>query len=159
MKYTVYEIRPTTTYARLMYQVSAECEDDALEQAQLGNVEAVDYGELDYLDYGESGWAIRSGAHDEREAFKEAATTGSQEPITSTEPEMLYACPNCKSHRVQSQMWVSTNTGEVLSDTDRYAWCQACEDDGRDGEIRSQDLLLIPAAETREGVARIAGER
>ena len=71
----------------------------------------------------------------------------------STEPETFYACPVCKSHRLQSQMWVRTNTGEVLDDTERYAWCDACEADGHDAEIRPQDLLLIPAAETREGIA------
>lgn len=65
--------------------------------------------------------------------------------------EKFWACPVCKSHRVQAQMWVRVNTEEVIDDTERYYWCDACEEDRGDGE--TDHLIELPAAETREGVA------
>ena len=76
MVYHVYEVRQVTTYARFMYKISATSEDEALEQAQNGDIEATECGELDYVDYGESGWAVRTGDHNVREAFAEASAAG-----------------------------------------------------------------------------------
>lgn len=65
----------------------------------------------------------------------------------SEEPK-VWACTTCASCRVQSQMWVTANTSHVLDDTGRYHWCDACEEDGDDGEQKY--LTEIPLSETRE---------
>lgn len=55
-------------------------------------------------------------------------------------PAEKITCPRCGSDRVQLQMWVDANTKEVFDDTERYAWCNQCEDDGNDGEIGWNEL-------------------
>jgi hypothetical protein len=65
--------------------------------------------------------------------------------------EKVLVCSDCKSTDIQRQMWVHQTSGEVVDDTGRYAWCNACERDGFDG-IRegSSSLEEIPRKETRE---------
>ena len=68
---------------------------------------------------------------------------------TADPNRLVWCCPECRSSRVQSQMWVRTNTGEVLDDTERYGWCDACE-----SELSSLDEL--PWRECLEGAAEAA---
>lgn len=72
----------------------------------------------------------------------------------SHEP-IVWTCPTCASCRVQSQMWVRENTNKILDDTGRYHWCDACEEDGNDGEQKY--LTERPLSETRE--AKLLAER
>lgn len=68
-----------------------------------------------------------------------------------SEPQKLYCCPNCKSSRIQFQMWYRPNTGEVVGDTGGYSWCEACADAEGNGEFKYCDEL--PPEATLEGVA------
>ncbi len=51
--------------------------------------------------------------------------------------EILEVCPVCRCADIQGQFWVRINTDppEVLDDTDRYRWCDGCEERGMDGEF------------------------
>lgn len=55
--------------------------------------------------------------------------------------ENVFCCPECKSSRVLAQMWVDANTEEVLDDTGRYYWCNNCEANSEDGELKSLDVV------------------
>ncbi len=76
----------------------------------------------------------------------EEAARWAGEAIAPEQDRLVWACPECKSGQVQSQMWVRTNTSEVLDDTGRYGWCDNCEQ-----EIGS--MIEIPHAQTLEGRA------
>ncbi len=54
---------------------------------------------------------------------------------------MKYVCPECYSDDVLCQMWVNPNTREILDDTDRYRWCNACEERTGDGELKYLELV------------------
>ena len=70
--------------------------------------------------------------------------------VTEDPDQMVLACPECKSSNVQSQYWVHENTREVLDPTERYSWCNNCEEAGNPGEIRFVDLVYIKRSETFE---------
>lgn len=53
-----------------------------------------------------------------------------------------WRCCYCGSDHVQCQMWVDANTGEVLDATERYSWCNQCDDEGRDGEQKYLEFVL-----------------
>ncbi len=78
-----------------------------------------------------------------------SASNQQQETNTMTKTHVV-VCQECKSLRVQTQSWVRANTNEVLDDTGGYCWCDACEDDGGDGEQKY--LEEVPVAECREAM-------
>jgi hypothetical protein len=70
--------------------------------------------------------------------------------------DLLICCPVCRSHRLQFQVWVRINSREMLDDTERYCWCDACDEDGNSGEIEYGECLELPANETREGTSPLS---
>lgn len=75
-----------------------------------------------------------------------------------SDEQELICCPVCKSQRVQFQTWVHVNIGVLSDDTERYCWCNACEEEGNDGEIDYGDCVNLNPAETREGRVLGIGE-
>jgi hypothetical protein len=74
---------------------------------------------------------------------------------------IVWACPDCHSSNVQAQMWVRANTHEVLDDTERYYWCDECEEgceltdeeieQGFGGDGEKSTLIELKWSETKEG--------
>lgn len=67
-----------------------------------------------------------------------------------TEPILVHACPECKSVRVEMQVWANPNTGAIGVDTERYSWCNHCDESGDAGEIGYTEMLYIDIDECRD---------
>jgi hypothetical protein len=78
-----------------------------------------------------------------------ATANDADAPTEEDAPRVFWCCPDCQSVRVEAQMWVDPNTFDISNDTDRYRWCNACEEAGENGEKKTLDQL--PWAETLEG--------
>jgi hypothetical protein len=73
----------------------------------------------------------------------------------------VFACPTCKSVRIQATRLVRINTDEVMEtslvDKDGYQYCENCDEQGDDSEP-CHPFVEIPVEETYEAMQLAAIE-